>query len=372
MTIRNHIISSGSNVISGSNAPDSDIPKRKSKKRFKIKLSTAAIYAGVFLLVLVVVFTSYQPAKESTGVAKASKATQSNSVSVDDVVAANVAATVAQAANLPIANDVANLAISAEVQNEFSESSLASSFKAVLVGSSVAGRSVTSYTVASGDTIEALASRFGISKNTIKWANNLSYDTLFEGQVLQILPIDGVIYEVESGDTIDSIASRYSVDKDRLVLYNDLDLSGLSVGSKIILPNATLPENERPGYIAARTSYVVRSGSDGNRYALGNCTWYAYERRVQLGLGVGSYWGNANTWAISAASTGFLVDHSPASGAVLVDGAGWYGHVAVVESVEANGDIVISEMNNYAYGGWNIVNNRTISAGQASAYQYIH
>jgi surface antigen len=52
--------------------------------------------------------------------------------------------------------------------------------------------------------------------------------------------------------------------------------------------------------------------------------------------------------------------------------AGYFGHVAVVERVLANGDIVITEMNNLAYGGFNRVNDRTISAGQAGAYQYIH
>ncbi len=61
----------------------------------------------------------------------------------------------------------------------------------------------------------------------------------------------------------------------------------------------------------------------------------------------------------------------PTAGSILVDQAGYFGHVAVVERVLGNGDIVITEMNNYAYGGYNIVNDRTISAGQASAYQYI-
>ena len=87
---------------------------------------------------------------------------------------------------------------------------------------------------------------------------------------------------------------------------------------------------------------------------------------------VGSFWGNANTWAYYARQDGYLVDRSPVTGAVLVDTAGSFGHVAVVESVGSNGDIVVSEMNNYAYGGFGIVDRRTISAGQAAAYWYIH
>ena len=66
------------------------------------------------------------------------------------------------------------------------------------------------------------------------------------------------------------------------------------------------------------------------------------------------------------------MNRTPVRGAILVDMAGYYGHVAIVEEVLGNGNIVISEMNNYAYGGFGVVNKRTISAGQASAYQYIH
>jgi surface antigen len=50
-------------------------------------------------------------------------------------------------------------------------------------------------------------------------------------------------------------------------------------------------------------------------------------------------------------------------------GWGGYGHVAVVESVNSDGSITVSEMN---YAGWGIVDHRTISAGQASGYNYIH
>ena len=47
-----------------------------------------------------------------------------------------------------------------------------------------------------------------------------------------------------------------------------------------------------------------------------------------------------------------------------------YGHVAFVESVNANGSITISEMNYSASPG--IVTYRTIPASQVSSYVYIH
>ncbi len=324
---------------------------------------------------LAVIFTSYQPTDESGALVNNNIdiSKQIETVSVDDVIAANIAASVANAANLPIANNVANLAVSAQITNEFLQASTANSSKPVVVGSTAEGRSIQSYTVQAGDSIDSLIEKFGVSRETIMWANNLSSPYLYNGQVLQILPIDGVIYDVRDGDTIDSLASRYGVDKKRLVLYNDLDISGLVPGSKIILPNAILPSNERPGYIALRPVFTpISFGSVGNRYAAGNCTWWAYERRAQLGKPVGSFWGNANTWASAASSSGYSVNNKPKAGSVMVEFTGYYGHVSVVEKVEASGDVVISEMNNYSYGGWNIVSRRTISSGQASLYKYIH
>lgn len=354
------------------------------KTRHKVKPTSVAFYVSVFVLIVAMIFIGYKEPQSSSAVANASDvSTTTSGTSVDDVVAATVAAEVAQTTDLPVSSSVSNMAISAQTKSSYVQLDSVSTTKPQLIISTVASRSVTNYKVVAGDTVATLAVKFGITSQTIKWANGLTSDALTVGSTLYILPINGVLYTVKTGDTIDSIASKYSVDKTRLTLYNDLDVNGLQPNTSIILPDGILPENERPGYTSSPTAsttsssssngtYYVKAGSVGNLYALGNCTWYAYERRAQLGIPVGSYWGNANTWAISAANTGYLVNRTPAAGAVLVSTAGYYGHVAVVESVSANGDIVISEMNNYALGGWNIVDNRTIPADQVSLYQYIH
>ncbi|PLS80966.1 CHAP domain-containing protein, partial [Candidatus Saccharibacteria bacterium] len=86
---------------------------------------------------------------------------------------------------------------------------------------------------------------------------------------------------------------------------------------------------------------------------------------------VGSFWGDAITWKSFAASAGYNVNRTPAPGAVLHDpySAPPYGHVAIVERVNPDGSIFISEMN---YAGWNIISTRTVSAGEVGSYSYIH
>lgn len=59
------------------------------------------------------------------------------------------------------------------------------------------------------------------------------------------------------------------------------------------------------------TSTPTATGDSGNAYPWGQCTWWAYVRRHQLGLPVGSYFGNGQAWAASAARLGYSVSHQP-------------------------------------------------------------
>ena len=268
------------------------------------------------------------------------------------------------------------MAISTQIQSALPTTTDSSITKPSIIQVSSASRNITTYTVVAGDTVDSVAAKFHLQNNTVMWANDLTSTNLVVGANLQILPRDGIVYTVKSGDTIQGLADKYQGDAALITTYNDLDVSGITPGLKIIIPGGILPTNERPGYRApvsysGGSSSLYRAGSVGNRYAYGNCTWYAYERRAQLGIPVGSFWGNGGSWAYAASASGYQVDHSPAFGAVLVE-VGNPGHVAVVESVQADGSVVLSEMNNSAYGGFNIINNRTLSAGQASLYLYIH
>jgi len=365
--------------------PQTTIRARSAKaNKGRIKSSTIAVYASVFVLLVVLIAIGYRTPQQVSGVANtaplsSTPAADSEKKAVNDVVASNIAASVATATNLSVAPSVTSLAISTQIQSELPSSDDSSISKPQIIQVSSASRKITSYTIAPGDTAETVAAKFGISKETLKWANNLTSDNLTVGNTIDILPRNGIVYTVKAGDTIQTIADKYKSDVSTITTYNDLEISGVTAGLKLIVPNGALPANEQPGYVAPVAysysgggSYAgYRAGSVGNRYAYGNCTWYAYERRAAIGKPVGSFWGNGGSWSYSAAASGYAVNNIPEAGAVLVE-RGSPGHVGVVESVNADGSIVISEMNNAAYGGFNIINNRTISAGQASLYQYIH
>jgi len=98
------------------------------------------------------------------------------------------------------------------------------------------------YTVQAGDTPGAIAARFGISLNTLLWANNLrSAVAIHVGDSLVILPVTGVQYEIKKGDTIEAIAKKFSADATDIMSFNGLAIGEpLQAGTEIIIPDGEL------------------------------------------------------------------------------------------------------------------------------------
>ena len=125
-----------------------------------------------------------------------------------------------------------------------------------------------------------------------------------------------------------------------------------------------------PSVEAAETQGFYTGGEvPGDSYAWGNCTYWAFAKRLWAGKPIPTNWGNANTWDDNARAQGYVVDHTPTVGAVYQTDAGGYGHVAYVTEVRTDGSWVISEMN---ARGLNVVSSRTFNAASATLYTFIH
>ncbi len=255
-------------------------------------------------------------------------------------------------------------------------------------------REIIIHQVQTGESIKLLAQKYNLTENTIKWANGLKNNSLKVGQKLKILPLDGIIYKVKAGDTLDKIVAKYKGNAQRVTVFNDLELSGIKKGQEIIIPEGILPKKERPDYVppvvrqAPRVFYNYTYGNGGggrknvhripfslnqtagNRYVPGNCTWYSYERRKQLGKPIPPVtWGHARTWAANSQRYGYRVDRTPSAGAIFQTTSGYYGHVGIVEEVLPSGDIIITEMN---YRGLYVVTKSTLSKNSVGNFVYIH
>ncbi len=102
---------------------------------------------------------------------------------------------------------------------------------------------VETYIVAEGDTLSTIAARFGISMNTVLWANNLSSRSVLKlGQSLTILPVSGVVHTVKNGDNLTKIAAMYNSDAAGVLTANTLaDAGAITVGQKLLIPGGTPP-----------------------------------------------------------------------------------------------------------------------------------
>jgi len=113
------------------------------------------------------------------------------------------------------------------------------------------------YTVREGDSLSQVAEMFGVTTNTILWANDISKATSIQpGDTLVILPIAGVQHTVKSGDTMGTIAKKYDGNIDEILAYNQLGSADeLSVGDILIIPGGAMSvESSRAGYVATPTS----------------------------------------------------------------------------------------------------------------------
>ena len=139
---------------------------------------------------------------------------------------------------------------------------------------------ISVYEVKKGDTLSEVAKLFGVSVNTIMWANDLKSRTLTKGDMLLILPVTGIKHTVRKGETISSVSKKYSADSKEVAAYNGLAVDAdLEIDSTIIVPDGEIkvvqaPTLKKPKVAspvlsryakAAPQGFLVRPVSGGRR-----------------------------------------------------------------------------------------------------------
>ncbi|MDK9865932.1 MULTISPECIES: COG3942 and LysM peptidoglycan-binding domain-containing protein [Staphylococcus] len=272
------------------------------------------------------------------------------------------------------------------------------------------------HTVKEDAKLSDIAQAFATTTNEIQSLNQLNDKVTVQAGEQLVLP-DKDIVEIKRGDTVLNIAAKYQLNLEQLYqlnpnlgeviypgqlvavsekgsahlnnqlqsIFNEQQVQNetredndVSVTSNNFVPTTqhtwNYVEKEAANNQSKSTqmysnqykpTQVASNGS--NYYDWGQCTYYAFDRRQQLGKSVGNLWGNANNWASAASNSGYKVNRTPEVGAIFQSNAGNYGHVGVVERKNPDGSIVVSEMN---WQGVGQKSYRTIH--NTDQYNYIH
>lgn len=170
---------------------------------------------------------------------------------------------------------------------------------------------VIDYIVSQGETVQSISSKFNLTMQTVLWANNLTARSrLKEGQMLKILPTDGVLHLVRKGETISSLSLAYRVYTEDIIDANRLSSEGFIVaGETLIIPGARpLPPPASRPRISEKILVDVRG-------ALTNPAPGSHRSQ-------GLHWRNAVDLANSC---GGPVAAAAGGEVIKADGAGWNG-----------------------------------------------
>jgi murein DD-endopeptidase MepM/ murein hydrolase activator NlpD len=188
------------------------------------------------------------------------------------------------------------------------------------------------YTVRLNDSLSEIADMFGVTTNTIMWANDLNRASDIQpGDSLVILPVAGVQHDIKSGDSIESIAKKYEADSEEILAFNQMfEDEQLVIGTTLIIPGGAI---QAPVRTRVSAQPVSVSGA-------------------------------------VAASTGFS---HPAPGAVKTQGIHGYNAVDLAAGAGASiraaaaGEVIVSK-----YSGWNGGYGRYIVIRHASGAQTLY
>jgi surface antigen len=160
---------------------------------------------------------------------------------------------------------------------------------------------------------------------------------------------------------VQSSAQRALAEPMRFMSLRDDPVDPAPAAASLVSAPPPPPAPAAPAVTRASTSTLGTVAGASGRFFYGYCTWWVASKRPIPWLG------NAWQWWWNAPAYGFAEGSTPRVGAIMAMGIGRsspQGHVAYVESVDADGTFTVSEMNWWGVpgGGWGRVDVRHVTS----------
>ena len=224
---------------------------------------------------------------------------------------------------------------------------------------------VQNYTVVVGDNLFNIAAKFGLKPTTILWGNfytlNDNPDNMQPGEVIKILPVDGVLYNWHQEDGLNKVSETFRVSPEDIINWPGNNLSpetigdyakpNIPVGTELVVPGGTrefvswqAPTIRRNDPATSRVLGAGRcapidSGPIGNGVFVWPTTehrisGYEFNPPIHWGIDIGGKLGNP-IFAMEAGVVVYAGENDWGYGIlVIIDhGDGWqslYGHLSAL------------------------------------------
>lgn len=230
---------------------------------------------------------------------------------------------------------------------------------------------IVKYEVKSWESIWSIASDFWVSINSILWANNFSSNhVIHPGDTIKVPPVSGLIHRVEKGETLDRLASYYGVSKESIMKQNSLTWDKITVWQNLVIPGAIKKEpkiektiiaakdSKKSNLVSSKTAKSTKNNvkttkapkqalriapsKTSNKFVRWYCTWYVAQYK-----NVTWRW-NAWAWYNNAAAQWVPVGKQAQVWAIVVFNWAWYNsyywHVWIVVGDDWS-NIIVKDMN---------------------------
>ena len=155
-----------------------------------------------------------------------------------------------------------------KVANNLGSNLISIGQKLVIPGVAPSDQTNVTYVVQKGDSLWSIANANNTTVDEIANLNDLSTNTIYTGQILQIpntgtsgvtKPDTNLVYVVEKGDTLYSISLKYNTTPSAIMNKNNLTNGTLSIGQTLIIPGDIESTGEDTNNSYTNT-YVVQRG----------------------------------------------------------------------------------------------------------------